>query len=313
MSRVAVLGGGAWGTALAIQAARAGAAVTLWARHPERFDGRVSPRLPGVRLPDAVRVTGAAPRGADAVLVAVPMQHLRDVLTVLRPEGPLLLCCKGAEAGSGRLPLEVAAEVLPGVPAAVLSGPNFAHEVAGGKPAASVVAGADKAVRDRLIGLLAAGALRLYGNDDGIGVQIGGAAKNVIAIGAGALMGGGYGENARAGLITRGLAEISRLVVAQGGRAETVAGLSGLGDLVLTCTGAGSRNYHFGLALGRGERPALGDDVPVVEGVATAPALVARAEGMDLPICQWVVALIEGRVTLREAMAEAMARRLRDE
>jgi glycerol-3-phosphate dehydrogenase (NAD(P)+) len=313
MSNVAVLGGGAWGTALAIQAAREGASVTLWARHPERFAGGVSPRLPGAALPDGVRVTGEAPRGADAVLVAVPMQHLREVLSALRPDGRLLLCCKGMERGSGRLPLDVAEEVLPGVSACVLSGPNFAHEIAAGKPAASVVAGRDKAVRDWLIALLNGGGFRLYGNDDVVGVQIGGAAKNVIAIGAGALVGGGYGENARAGLITRGLAEISRLVVAEGGRAETAAGLSGLGDLVLTCTGAGSRNYHYGVALGRGERPALGDDAPVVEGVSTAPALLARAEGMELPICQWVVALIEGRVTLREAMAAAMARRLKDE
>jgi glycerol-3-phosphate dehydrogenase (NAD(P)+) len=313
MSSVAVLGGGAWGSALAIQAARAGASVTLWARHPDRFAGGASPRLPGAILPYGVRVTGEPPRGADAVLVAVPMQHVREVLSALRPDGPLLLCCKGMEQGSGLLPLEVAGEVLPGVAACVLSGPNFAHEIAAGKPAASVLAGTDKAVRDRLIAQLTGGGFRLYGNDDVLGVQIGGAAKNVIAIGAGALVGGGYGENARAGLITRGLAELSRLVVSQGGRAETVAGLSGLGDLVLTCTGAGSRNYHYGVALGRGERVALGDDAPVVEGVSTAPALLLRAGGLDLPICQWVVALIEGRVTLREAMAEAMARRLRDE
>jgi glycerol-3-phosphate dehydrogenase (NAD(P)+) len=178
-----------------------------------------------------------------------------------------------------------------------------------------VIAAADAALRKTLIGMLATASFRLYGNDDPVGAQFGGAAKNVIAIAAGALVGGGYGENARAGLITRGLAELSRLVVAQGGRAETVAGLSGLGDLVLTCTGAGSRNYAFGLALGRGE-VLQGDAVasgPVVEGVATAPALVARAQNVDLPICAGVADLLAGRVGLQAAMAAALARKLRDE
>jgi len=146
-----------------------------------------------------------------------------------------------------------------------------------------------------------------------VGAQLGGAAKNVIAIAAGALAGGGFGENARAGLITRGLAELSRLVVAQGGRAETVAGLSGLGDLVLTCTGTGSRNYAYGFGIGRGEINALSDDAPVVEGVATAPALLQRAPGVDLPICRAVADLVAGRVSLRDAMAAALARKLRDE
>jgi glycerol-3-phosphate dehydrogenase (NAD(P)+) len=195
----------------------------------------------------------------------------------------------------------------------VLTGPNFAREVAAGLPAAAVVAGTDAALRRTLTDLLATATFRLYGNDDPIGAQFGGAAKNVIAIAAGALVGGGFGENARAGLITRGLAELSRLVVSQGGRAETVAGLSGLGDLVLTCTGTGSRNYTYGLAIGRGEIVPLTDEAPVVEGVATAPALLQRAPDVDLPICRAVAELISGRVTLREAMAEALARKLRDE
>jgi glycerol-3-phosphate dehydrogenase (NAD(P)+) len=309
MSSVAVVGAGAWGTALAIQAARAGNSVSLWARHPGAFAGRISPRLPGFPLPDDITVTGELPRRVDAILMAVPMQHLRAVLRQMRPEAPLLLCCKGVESEKLCLPLEIAADVLPDVPAAVLTGPNFAREIAAGLPAASVIAGRDAGLRKTLIDLLATGSFRLYGNDDPIGAQFGGAAKNVIAIAAGALVGGGFGENARAGLITRGLAELSRLVVAQGGRAETVAGLSGLGDLVLTCTGTLSRNYAYGLAIGRGERLALGDDAPVVEGVATAPALLARAPDVDLPICRGVAALIAGRVTL----AEALARKLRDE
>jgi glycerol-3-phosphate dehydrogenase (NAD(P)+) len=313
MSSVAVVGAGAWGTALAIQAARAGNRVSLWARQPGGFAGRVSPRLPGFVLPADVGLTGELPTSADAILMAVPMQHLREVLQAMRPAAPLLLCCKGLESGTLRLPLEIAAEVHPALPAAVLTGPNFAREIAAGLPAASVVAGTDAALRRSMIALLATAGFRLYGNDDTVGAQFGGAAKNVIAIAAGALVGGGFGENARAGLITRGLAELSRLVVAEGGRADTVAGLSGLGDLVLTCTGSGSRNYAYGLALGRGERPALSDSAPVVEGAATAPALLARAHGVDLPICRGVAALLAGTASLQEAMAEALARKLRDE
>jgi glycerol-3-phosphate dehydrogenase (NAD(P)+) len=269
--------------------------------------------LPGFPLPESITVTGGLPAQADAILMAVPMQHLRAVLRQMRPAAPLLLCCKGVEAEKLCLPLEVAAEEHPGVPAAVLTGPNFAREIAAGLPAASVIAGTDAALRKTLIALLASATFRLYGNDDPVGAQFGGAAKNVIAIAAGALMGGGFGENARAGLITRGLAELSRLVVNQGGRAETVAGLSGLGDLVLTCTGTGSRNYALGLAIGRGGHPAPADDAPVVEGVATAPALLARAPDVDLPICRGVASLLAGRLTLAEAMSEALARKLRDE
>jgi glycerol-3-phosphate dehydrogenase (NAD(P)+) len=313
MSSVAVVGAGAWGTALAIQAARAGSSVTLWARTPGALAARASPRLPGFPLPDAIDVTGELPRRADAILMAVPMQHLRAVLRQMQPQAPLLLCCKGVESERLRLPLEISEELHPDVPAAVLTGPNFAREIAAGLPAASVIAGRNAELRRQLIALLATGAFRLYGNDDPIGAQFGGAAKNVIAIAAGALVGGGFGENARAGLITRGLAELSRLVVAQGGRADTVAGLSGLGDLVLTCTGTGSRNYAYGLAIGRGEHPGTTDEAPVVEGVATAPALLARAPNVDLPICRGVAALIAGRLTLAEAMAEALARKLRDE
>jgi glycerol-3-phosphate dehydrogenase (NAD(P)+) len=313
MNRVAVVGAGAWGTALAIQAARAGSLVTLWARRPENFAGRASPRLPGVILPDTIEVTGDLPEQADAIVMAVPMQHFSAVLASMRPKSPLLVCCKGVELNTLRLPLEIAASLHPGVPAAVLTGPNFAHEIAAGQPAAAVVAAGDAGLRTGLIRLLATTRFRLYGNDDPIGAQFGGAAKNVIAIAAGALVGGGYGENARAALITRGLAELSRLVVAQGGRAETVAGLSGLGDLVLTCTGAGSRNYAYGLALGRGEVLPTGDNAPVVEGVATAPALVARARDVDLPICRGVADLLAGRVSLHEAIDAALSRKQKDE
>jgi glycerol-3-phosphate dehydrogenase (NAD(P)+) len=311
MSSVAIVGAGAWGCALAIHAARAGHDVTLWARDPGGV-GRAPPRLPGFALPDAVRVTASLPREADAILLAVPTQHLRPVLAQMRPQAPLLLCCKGIEATTLRLPLEIAAALHPGVPASILSGPNFAAGIAAGLPAAAIIAGPDASARGAMLALLGTAAFRLYGNDDAIGAQLGGAAKNVIAIAAGAITGAGYGENARAALITRGLAELSRLIVAQGGRAETAAGLSGLGDLVLTCTGNGSRNFAHGLALAKGDAspPAGG---PVVEGVATAPSLVARASGVDLPICHAVADLLAGSLTLDGAISRVLARKPRNE
>ena len=333
MSKVAVIGAGAWGTALAIQAARAGNRVTLWARDAVRAAAlaatRENPRLPGVTLPDQVEVTAALSEFAspsplegegeaaiDAILLAIPMQHLRGILTRL-PQSvcPLVVCAKGVEAGTHRLPLELTTELHPTTPSVVLTGPNFAREIAAGLPAAAVVAGTDAALRATVINTLATSCFRLYGNDDPVGAQVGGAAKNVIAIAAGAVIGAGLGENARAALITRGLAELSRLAVALGGRAETVSGLSGLGDLLLTCTGPSSRNYSLGLALGRGE--ALADILAardsVTEGVATAPALVARAATVDMPICAAVAAVVQGRTTLRAAMETLLARPRRDE
>ena len=320
MSSVAVIGAGAWGTALAIQAARAGNSVSLWARDATRAAmlaaGRANPRLPGMRLPEPILVTSELPETADVVLLAVPTQYLRGVLGRLaRGAAPLVVCAKGVEQATLRLPLEIVAEMCPGTPAAVLTGPNFAHEIAAGLPAAAVVAAADAALREAVAALLGTPSFRLYGNDDPIGAQVGGAAKNVIAIAAGAVIGAGLGENARAALITRGLAELARLAIALGGRAETVMGLSGLGDLLLTCTGAASRNYSLGLALGRGETLAdvLAARLSVTEGVATAPALVARARGVDMPVCTAVASLLAGHATLAEAMAALLARPRRDE
>ena len=314
MNKVSVIGAGAWGTALAVHCAGLGLEVCLWARRPDTI-GAENPRLPGVRLPASVRVRAALAQ-ADLTLVAVPMQHLRAVLGTLRPNGTLVLCCKGIERGSLALPLEVVAQVLPGAAALVLTGPNFAAEVARGLPAAAVLAGGDAGLREAVAGMLGRGALRLYGNGDAVGAQIGGAAKNVIAVAAGAVIGAGLGENARAGLITRGVAEMARLAVALGGQAETVAGLSGLGDLVLTCTGVQSRNFSLGLALGRGA--ALGGllrgDGPVVEAVETAPALLARAGGqVELPICGAVADLLGGRADVAELVARLMGRPVRDE
>lgn len=318
--RVAVVGAGAWGTALALRLAAIRRTV-LWARTPQRAQAIAAARentryLPGRHLPEALAVTAdpaAALPGADAVLVAVPAQALRAITAALRPHwpagAPAVICAKGIEHGTLRLPTEILAETLPEAPPAVLTGPTFAHELAAGLPAAAVLAAADEAQRARLRALLAIPRLRLYGSADLVGAQLGGAAKNVIAIAAGVVEGMGLGENARAALITRGVAELARLVAAEGGRPETAAGLSGLGDLVLTCTGAASRNHSLGVALGRGEALAdvLAARVGVTEGVRTAPALVARAArtGTEMPIAAAVAALLEGR-----AGAPALVERL---
>ncbi len=315
MSEIAVIGAGAWGTALAIQAARAGRAVVLWARDPARAAAieatRENPRLPGAHLPESIRITADLP-AAPIALLAVPMLHLSACLP---DAGALIACCKGLTGG--RLPLELLAERRPGVPAGVLTGPNFAHEVAAGLPAAAVLAATDPVLRAAAIAALASPAFRLYGNDDPIGAQVGGAAKNVVAIAAGAVIGAGLGENARAALVTRGLAELARLAVALGGRAETVAGLSGLGDLLLTCTGPSSRNFSLGLALGQGQPLAaiLAARTSATEGVATAPALVARAAaaGVEMPVCAAVAAVVQGQLSVPEAMSRLLARPQRDE
>lgn len=311
---MSVVGAGAWGTALAIHLARIGRPVRLWARNPAPLRGT---------LPDLVEIVDALPGGepeggpeGGILLLAVPTQHLRAVAAGLPPGGgPLVACCKGVETGTGRLPLEILAAVQPGRQAAVLTGPNFAGEIAAGLPAAAVVAAEDAGLRARVAALLGGPAFRLYGNADPLGAQLGGAAKNVIAIAAGCVSGTGLGENARAALVTRGVAELSRLVAALGGRPETAAGLSGLGDLVLTCTGRASRNFRLGEALGRGLplAEALATLGGVAEGATTAPALMARAEGIDLPICGAVAALLEGSLSLGDAVAALLARPRRDE
>jgi glycerol-3-phosphate dehydrogenase (NAD(P)+) len=314
MRNISIIGAGAWGTALAIHAARLGHEVRLVARHPERI-GAENPRLPGVALPAAVRVTADLSLDPAVTLIAVPTQHLRATLTALRPAGPLLLCCKGMEHDTGLFPLEIAAAALPFSQAAVLTGPNFAREIAAGLPAASVIAGGDAALRAMLLEQLAGPTFRLYGNDDAVGAQLGGAAKNVVAVAAGAVTGAGLGENARAALITRGLAEIGRLATFLGGRADTVAGLSGLGDLVLTCTGPASRNFALGLGLGRGASLSalLPADGPAVESVATAPAILTRAPEADLPIIRAVADLLAGTLSLPDAIARLLSRPLKNE
>lgn len=303
MSDVAVWGAGAWGQALAMQAHAAGARVTLWAR-----SGLV-PRLP-VALPDfAVTRDIHEARGA-LTIIAVPVQHLRAVCGGLVPR-PALLACKGVEAATARFPTEILGWPSLGV----ISGPNFAAEIARGLPAASVIASLDDTLREAAIAALGSAHFRLYASTDMLGVQAGGAAKNVLAIAAGAATGAGLGENARAALITRGLAELTRLVLALGGRAETASGLSGLGDLLLTASSATSRNTALGIRLGQGAtlEAALAASQGVAEGVATAPALLARADGTEMPICAATAAMLSGRATVREAMAALLARPFRAE
>ncbi len=320
MNDIAVIGAGAWGTALAIVASQGGRRVTLWARDAARADTmrqtRRNPRLADAILPDTIDVTNRLPQ-ARITLLAVPLQHLRAVSKELPIGDTLVVCAKGIEAGTLRLPLEILAETQPRCRHAVLSGPNFAHEIARLLPAAAMVASEDAAARHDIVTSLATPQFRLYGNADAIGAQIGGAAKNVIAIAAGAAIGAGLGENARAALITRGLAELIRLSEALGGQAATIAGLSGLGDLMLTCTGASSRNYSLGLALGQGRAltDILAERSTVAEGVATAPALLARASqsGVSLPICAAVAALVSGAGTIPDMIGSFLARPLRDE
>ncbi len=311
---IAVIGAGAWGQALAGVAARAGNRVALWARRPEAVldaAGR-SPRLGGIALPPAIAIVGELPEATVATLVAVPVQHLRPILARLPGTSPLVFCCKGMEAGSTLLPRELGALLQPERAGAVLSGPNFAAEIARGLPAASVLAAADLSLAEALADRIATPAFRLYPGDDPLACELAGAAKNVIAIAAGVTAGAALGDNARAALITRGLAEIARLVAAEGGRSETVFGLAGAGDLLLTCTGPASRNYRVGVALGRGE--ALGGILAgrhdVAEGVATAPALVARAgaRGVELPIAALVARLLAGAIGVTEAIETLLAR-----
>ncbi|KXV21412.1 NAD(P)H-dependent glycerol-3-phosphate dehydrogenase [Gluconobacter japonicus] len=306
---IAVIGAGAWGTALACAAARTGARVTLWMRSPVVPDVRELPRLPGIRLPDTVHVTGEFPTQADLVLLVVPVQTARQVSTSLEqslaPGIPVITCCKGLEQGTSLLPLDVLAETMPSRPTAVLSGPNFAIEVAQGLPAAATLASVDLPLAQHLTSQLNSSSFRLYASQDIAGVQLAGAAKNVVAIGAGIVIGAGLGENGRAALITRAVAEIARLAEALGGRASTLAGLSGVGDLILTCTGHGSRNYSLGIELGKGRSltDILSSRTTVAEGVLTAPALVALARSLNVqvPIIETVTHLLSEKLTIDEA------------
>ena len=326
IERIAIIGGGAWGTALAQTVRRAGRSVTLWAREAEVVEAinrdHVNPLfLPGVALdPDIRGVTDLveAARDADAVLVAVPAQHLRAVTAAFAPSTiPVVICAKGIEEKTGALLSEIVAATLPGVPLAVLSGPTFAAEVARGLPTAVTLATGDAALGRRLTQGLGTRSFRPYVSNDLVGVEVGGAVKNVLAIACGIVEGRNLGDNARAALITRGLAEMVRLALAKGGRAATLMGLSGLGDLVLTCTGAQSRNYSLGLALGQGRSLAaiLTERRSVAEGVTSATATVALARRLkvDMPIAAAVDAILHRGAAIDEAIAGLLARPFKSE
>ncbi|NYT41595.1 NAD(P)-dependent glycerol-3-phosphate dehydrogenase [Sphingomonas sp. R-74633] len=304
--RIGVIGGGAWGTALAQVAARGGQDVLLWAREPEVVESvnirnRNELFLSGVPLSPSIRATRELSqlRDTEALLVVAPAQHVRSVLTELAPgDTPLVLCAKGIEAGTKLLVGEVAHQVAPQAPLAVLSGPTFAHEVAAGKPTAVTLACEDEALRNALSERLAGPAFRTYGSADVVGAEIGGAVKNVLAIACGVVEGAGLGLNARAALIARGFAEMTRFGLARGAQAETLTGLSGLGDLVLTCSSTNSRNFSLGLGLGQGRSAAelMADRKTVAEGAHTAPVLreAAKDARVDMPVTEAVNALLEG-------------------
>jgi glycerol-3-phosphate dehydrogenase (NAD(P)+) len=324
MTQIGVIGAGAWGTALAQVAAQNGP-VMLWAFEPEVADAinevrENSAYLPGIPLSPAIRATAhiADLNACDALLVVTPAQHMRLILQAA-PVGttPLLLCSKGIEKGTMALMTEVAAEACPDAPLAALSGPTFASEVAAGLPTAVTLACADEALGARLAERLALPAFRPYRSTDLIGAEIGGAVKNVLAIACGIVEGAGLGRNARAALIARGFAEMTRFGIARGARPDTLAGLAGLGDLVLTCSSEQSRNFSLGLGIGRGEGAAtlLSDRRTVAEGAFTAPVLVeaARAAGVEMPIAEAVAALIAGDWTVMQAIEALLARPLTTE
>ena len=325
---ISIIGAGAWGTALALAARRAGNDVTLWAYEADIVaainDAHENTLyLPGVTLDPAIRATAdlAEAASADALLLAAPAQHMRTTIAPLAghlpPATPLIVCAKGIEQETLALMSEAVAAIFPQNPVFILSGPTFAADVAAGLPTAVTLAGSDLAAAQVLADRLSSDRFRPYSGDDVIGAQIGGAIKNVLAIACGIAEGRGFGDNARAALVTRGLAELTRLCLAKGGRAETMMGLSGLGDLVLTCTSAQSRNYSLGLALGAGRTLAeiLGERHSVAEGVYTASAAVALAAklGIEMPIATAVDAVLNKGADINVVIEALLARPLRAE
>lgn len=314
---VAVLGAGAFGTALAISLAQNGP-VTLWARDVTRLQAtRQSPRLPGVTLPDNISVTGDidAALSYEVLLFAIPMQSLSGLLdTIALPltNKALVACCKGIDLTSGLGPARILADAKPEAIPAILTGPSFAADIARGLPTALTLACVDDGLGKVVQHQLSTPSLRLYRSTDVIGAELGGALKNVMAIACGAAIGAGLGDSARAALMTRGFAEMTRFAAAQGARPETMAGLSGLGDLALTCTSDLSRNYRLGLSLGRKEPF---DPSITVEGAATARAMdkIAQQTALSLPICRAVAALTEGRATVDDVMTQLLSRPLKEE
>lgn len=321
--RIAVFGGGAWGTALANLWAGTGHDVTLWARSAETVatinaTHENAARLPGIALSPvlAASTDPAIAAGAELVVLAVPAQTVREAAAMIRPilpaQIPVVLCAKGIETATGALLSDVVADELPRHPPAALSGPSFAADVARGLPTAVTLAAEDEALARRLASALAAPHFRIYPSSDLTGVELGGAVKNVLAIACGICEGKALGASARAALTTRGFAELRRLAVALGAREETLSGLSGLGDLILTCNSAQSRNMSLGMALGQGKslEEVLGSRRSVSEGVFTAAAVAARARELkiEMPICEAVHAVVSGVLDVDTAIQGLLAR-----
>lgn len=323
-SSIAVIGGGAWGTALATNAARAGDAVTIWARDDKTVrqitEEHANERyLPGIALPSNLRATGslgAAIGDADIVLLVTPAQVTREmagqIADLAGNETPIVVCAKGIERDTGMLPAQIVSQNLPQNPVGVLSGPSFAADVARGLPTAVTVAADDIGLANRLASALSTPTLRCYASDDLVGVELGGALKNVLALAVGAAAGMALGASAQAALVARGFAEMARLGTALGGRPQTLTGLSGLGDLVLTCSGPQSRNFAYGMALGRGDAR---DGLALAEGVFTAgiAAKLARQHNTEAPIIEALSDVLEGHITAREAVERLMERPLKRE
>jgi glycerol-3-phosphate dehydrogenase (NAD(P)+) len=324
--RIGIIGAGAWGTALAQVLRRAGREVAIWAREAALVEGINRDHenalfLPGIALDPAIRAEadiGAVTRDAAILLLAAPAQHLRATCRAIAHAGvPVAICAKGIETGTGALMSEIVAAELPGAAIAVLSGPTFAAEVARGLPTAVALAARDPATGRELADALGTRTFRLYVGDDVVGAEIGGAVKNVMAIACGIVEGRKLGDNARAALITRGLAEMARLAAAKGGRGETLMGLSGLGDLVLTCTATQSRNYSLGMALGQGRalKDVLAERVSIAEGVdsAAATAALAKRLGVDRPITDSVGAILHRAAPIDGAIAALLSRPFKNE
>ncbi|MEO9336288.1 NAD(P)H-dependent glycerol-3-phosphate dehydrogenase [Mesorhizobium sp. SB112] len=323
MNRFTVLGGGAWGTALGLTMLRAGHSVRLWARDADMVaaiaNGENPHYLPGIKLDTGMQPTTdlkAALSDAQCVLVVTPAQSLRDVLCKMRghlaKDIPLVLCAKGIDRETGTLPSEIAAELLPSNPVASLSGPSFAADVAKGLPTAVVVAASEEGRAAELAASFSSASFRCYSTDDLVGVEIGGALKNVFAIAAGAVTGAGLGASAQAAMVTRGFVELRRIGAAFGAQPETLMGLSGLGDLLLTCASPQSRNFAYGLAVGRGENL---DGRPLAEGVATSAiaARIVKERAIEAPIIEAVAAILQGRLSINDAVSNLMSRPLRHE
>jgi glycerol-3-phosphate dehydrogenase (NAD(P)+) len=328
MARIGIIGGGAWGTALSLVAVRAGARPVLWAREAEVVESvnrdHENPHfLPGVALDPQLRATGSLADAAvcDLLLLVVPAQFLRATLTALAPDyrtgTPVVVCAKGIERKTCALMSEIVADILPNAPLAVLSGPTFAGEVARGLPTAVTLACADLTLAERIARQLGTKTFRTYLSDDIIGAQIGGAVKNVLAIACGITMGRKLGENARAALITRGLAEMIRLGLAKGARMSTMMGLSGFGDLSLTCNSAQSRNTSLGIKLGQGASRETAMDLgkAVAEGAFTADAVreLANRLDVDMPICFAVDEILNQRADIGTVIEQLLERPVKEE